>query len=400
MGPEAAQSEIEIEVPKGEQVNSTQMNQGESQSLKLRSFALSWIQMASRAPSADNLQPWATEIQCQLESVTILVSVNAATLQNPCEMDAHFSTSYIALGAFARNLQIAATKNNYRLEGIQKIEGNGVTTSFQLAFKPNEKTSNEAQSRLLPWIAKRRTDRLPWMTKILDPVHQAALASIGKNFSESQLRYLPVSQCRAAIGTISKVDVMRYIHKKFFMSLLEKFRFGKEAEQTRNGLADVNLGIPSLFSASFAMMRKFKFLWVLNFLGTQFFSAWYGCTRLLKSSSGLVTLQGVSNSPLGWFRLGYDLQQVWLELTARNISVQPVGTTLILHRAYLEEAGSIEEKEMVLSSRQIKNLRGLRNQLEKQLQVRLDRPLIVLRVGYAKAPSCEPESLRLTHFGA
>jgi hypothetical protein len=28
-------------------------------------MAFSWIQVTSKAPSADNLKPWATEIQCQ-----------------------------------------------------------------------------------------------------------------------------------------------------------------------------------------------------------------------------------------------------------------------------------------------------------------------------------------------
>jgi hypothetical protein len=375
-------------------MTSIQTRQTESEKRELGLVAISWIQIASRAPSADNLQPWATEIQCQSEKIAILVSVNAVTLQNPCEMDANFSTSYIALGSFARNLEIAATKNNYRLEGIQKIDGSGVTTSFQLVFEPNATGFSEPQGRLLSWIAKRRTDRLPWKTMVLDPAHQVALTVIGKSLSETQMRYLPVNQCQSAIRTISRVDVMRYVHKKFFLSLLDKFRFGQEAQETQNGLADVNLGIPSLFSASFAMMRRFKFLWVLNFFGSQFFSAWYGCTRLLKRSSGLITLQGASNSPLGWFKLGFDLQQVWLELTAQNISVQPVGTTLILHRAYLEEMGTLEEKDMVLSPKQVSKLRLLRKQLEEQLQVCVDRPLVVLRVGYALAPSVEPASLR------
>lgn len=358
-------------------------------------LASSWIHVASRAPSADNLQPWATDIQCQTDNVIILISVNAITLQNPSEMDSHFSTSYIALGAFARNLEIAAAKNNYRLEAIQKVDGNGVTTSFRLNFEPNAKGDLGCKSRLFAWISKRRTDRRPWQTKPLDPVHQEALRMMRKGLSETQMAYFPVEQCQSAIKIISTVDVLRYVHKKFFLSLLDKFRFGQEAQSTRNGLADVNLGIPRAFSAVFALMRRFKFLWILNFSGAQFFSAWFGCTRLLQRSAGLITLQGASNTPMNWFILGFDLQQVWLELTAQNISVQPIGTTLILHRAYLEELGSIEHKELVLSARQISKLRRLRMELERHLLVRVDRPLVVLRVGYANSPNLEPESLRL-----
>jgi hypothetical protein len=154
------------------------------------------------------------------------------------------------------------------------------------------------------------------------------------------------------------------------------------------------LGIPRLFSATFALIRRFPFLWVMNFLGSQYFSAWYGCTRLLKSSSGLITIQGGESTPEGWFNLGQDLQSIWLDLTKQGLAVQPVGTLLILYRAHLEEKHLVPSTPNDLSKRQLAQLRKLRSSIESELSLDVSKPTMVLRVGMALSKKPQAGSLR------
>jgi hypothetical protein len=170
-------------------------------------------------------------------------------------------------------------------------------------------------------------------------------------------------------------------------------RFGSEVYKTRDGLAGPTLGVPLMARASLLLMRHVRFLWRLNFLGIQYFSAWMGATRLLQKSSGTITLQARRDTPLDWFDLGFDLQNVWMTLNSQGISVQPFGTPLLIYRAHLEEKKSLMSHSNIYAEEMRKSLIQLGKNLEVSDGLNCSLPMIVLRVGYAKTAP-EMKSLR------
>jgi hypothetical protein len=347
-----------------------------------------WLDQARHAPSADNTQPWIATVAHSQGLIRVTLEVSPETLAQASEVDANFTTSYMALGALAKNLEIVALADGYALSQVQPAD-----FKFELSFK-----RTEAQvSPLRSWIFKRHTNRNAFAVNELSSQHLELLKDLQGQIRTSQIDYTPRTLGQNLIKALGQLDALRYVNKKLFFDFISKMRFGSEVFKTKDGLAGPTLGVPLVARASLWIMKSLKFMWRLNFLGIQHASAWMGATRLLNRSAGLITLQASEDTPLAWFQLGADMQQTWMALNANGISVQPFGTPLLIYRAYLEEQNSLTSHDSLFASEKRKSLLALGEDLKTHNGIDCTLPLIVLRVGYApQAPAMR--ALRRAHL--
>lgn len=340
-----------------------------------------WLELAKRAPSADNMQPWKTSFIISEAVVSIILEISDEVLAQAHELDANFSTSMIALGAYARNIEILALADGYEL--LRPVSEKN--KKFNITLIPTK----AVQTTLKPWIADRATNRLPYLKLPLNPMHAAIIGKLQQEMA-SKIIYTPKSQANKMISILGKLDVLRYTSKKLFFDFLSLLRFGSEVEKSKDGLASETLEVPLPARLMLALVRKFKFLWALNLLGAQYVSAWMGSTRLLNNSAGIITLQGTSDTAEGWFNLGFDLQTTWLNLNSIGISVQPFGTSLLMYRAHLEENSKLINLKRLFSDTKRKKLLQYSKNIETLMGLDLTQPHVVLRVGYAnRAPTTQ-----------
>jgi hypothetical protein len=330
------------------------------------------------------MQPWKATFTITDSEIKMTIQLNQATLDHASEIDANFKTSIIALGALTKNLEILAMADGFALQKITPLKN-----QFLATFVPSTSTPHP----LLKWISQRATNRLPYKAEVLSQDHQALLKNLQDELTSTRLNYIPVTEGKKMVSILTKLDLFRYVNKNLFFDFISKLRFRGEVQKTKDGLAGPTLGVPVMARASLAFMKKFKSLWFLNFLGVQYLSAFLGATLLLKKSAGTITLQGLQDTPLDWFNLGFDLQNVWLNLNAKGIAVQPFGTTLAIYRAHLEERRALNNLQPIFQGKAGKKLLLLGQDLKLAAGVDTSLPLLVIRIGYAEKSS-EVQSLR------
>lgn len=72
-----------------------------------------WFRLATLAPSGANLQPWSYSGQQIGNGFKITLRLGREYLKSPSSIDPFFFAAAISLGAFARNLEIAALLDGF-----------------------------------------------------------------------------------------------------------------------------------------------------------------------------------------------------------------------------------------------------------------------------------------------
>jgi hypothetical protein len=343
-----------------------------------------WLKLARRAPSADNMQPWKASYTMNDSEILMKIELNKSTLDHASEIDANYRTSIIALGAFAKNLEIIALADGFAVANI---------SSFKNQFDITFAKATPALNPLLNWISQRATNRLPFKSEVLSAEHSELIKNIQDEMTSTRINYIARSDSKKIVNILGKLDLFRYVNKTLFFDFISKLRFRGDIQKTKDGLAGPTLGVPVMARASLAFMKQFKFLWKLNFLGIQYISAYLGATRLLQKSAGTIVLQGSKDTSLDWFNLGFDLQKVWLTLNHQGIAVQPFGTTLAIYRAHLEECQSLNNLQPQFQDGTGRKLLKLGQELKIATGLDATLPLLILRIGYPTQTPAE-QSLR------
>lgn len=335
-----------------------------------------WANQASRAPSADNMQPW--KITYRAEEGVLVLGLGDLTQAMPAEIDPNFAASYIALGGVAQNLRLLAQRDGFAVRWIKATNPSEQSVQFEIKLVKSAVENNG----LVTWISKRNTNRLPFKAESLSGLHVEALKSLQAELPFTTLSYRTQKESHHVVRAMTFLDSLRYNNGRLFKSFVKTLRFGQETYRTRDGLAGPTLGVPLVLRLGLVLMKKLSFTWRTNILGSQQFSTYWGVTRLFKKSAGTIALQGTQDTPQGWFLLGFDLQRLWLNLNSMGIAVQPFGATLLLYRAQLEKSAQLKNLSVLFGDKKRKQLLNISENLKKNENIEASKPLLVLRVGY------------------
>jgi hypothetical protein len=344
--------------------------------------ARTWVETARHAPSGDNSQPWQVGLAARGDQLTLTLSLDDATRAAPSLFDCGFVASYLSLGAFAQNFTLLAASEGCALTELREETGRFMLTFAPVAARPE--TPDTAGIASL--IHRRTTNRLPFKKDPLSEEVRAALKRrAGENPGQLTLREF-VGEPKSRLASLFfALDLVRYRNGRLYREFLEKLRFGAEAQQSPDGLRDTTLGAPApalLFLRLLRASRNVRAVHALFFLGLERIMAFVGCLDLIRRSAAVFVLTAEQDSPLDWFRLGMGFQDLWLEVTRQGLSLQPLGTTLLVYREKRERRGG---GTPTLNNSESGVLQALGTRFQTEFGLDLAKPIIAFRVGHGPA---------------
>lgn len=302
---------------------------------------LQLVELATRAPSGHNTQPWLFRIG--EKEITILPDL---TKELPV-VDNDRRELYISLGCATENLCIAASAAGYRTEvSIEAPAEQPAAIHISL-----EKSADVLPSPLYPAIEKRQTNRSVYNGQAIPEKSLEALTVIaaepGIHF---HLWKNGTKEFTALKALILKGNDSQMNDPAFKEELQAWMRYNKKhSEATRNGLSYAVFGAPNLPAfLSKAIMGSFLNSTTQN----------KGDRKKIASSSHLVLFTTPNNTVKEWISLGRTLQRFLLTATQENIAA-----------AFLNQPCEVKE---------------LAEEIQQKLPINKEYPALLLRVGYAK----------------
>jgi len=342
--------------------------------------AQSWIQIAAYAPSGDNSQPWQVGLGMPGSRLVLTLDLDESTRTTPSLFDTNFVASLISLGAFAENFRLLAEAEGYELVDLRET-----LARFTLNFVPSNSSAKFSPREIAALIRQRVTNRFPFENEPLDPNTFAAITALtAESPNHLCIRAFCAKEKRQLADMFYSLDQVRYQNTGFYLEFLDKLRFGKEAEESRDGLRDVTLGAPRpalIFLRILRRLRRSPAARLLFFIGLQKLMAFIGCRMLVRKSAAVIVISARADTPEEWFALGRCFQRVWLELTQHRVAVQPLGTTFLVYRFIYErdrsEISSFTKHEQGL-------LLCAYKRFDEQFGIDLRLPCIAFRIGHAR----------------
>lgn len=272
-----------------------------------------FIEAASLAPSADNMQPW--EFRKQGDAIEVFCA-NPRVL--PTDVVAMFA--WVAIGAAIQNIVIAA-----RAKGlVATVDYNSPEKSFERAAVIRF-SKGKANTYLGKYIALRTTNRCPFDAV---PLEESFLFDLKKH-AEGLDANIHWTTNPADFERMASMDArssyIRLSHKPLHDELFDILRFTKkDIETTRFGLTFESLEVPK-FAVAFARQLKY---WSVNRVVSRL-----GFDRLvarqlsvkLKKSGALCLITARRCDPVAYMEAGRTMEQFWLAATSEGLSVQPYG---------------------------------------------------------------------------
>lgn len=275
------------------------------------------------APSGDNSQPWRFEVSGG-NKINIY---NIPDKDNPI-LNVRNRGSYVAHGAAAENMVIAASKMSFEAEvKVFPEAGNEhLTASLVLSQRAPK---GEA---LFDAIEKRVTNRKPYQKEPLSETEKAHILSAVKGVASAELKLIEgredIKAVSKALSVTEKVALeTKELHKLFFEGMLWDKEANKRGE---SGLYVKTLEAPPPALLLFHLIKKWP---VMNFFNRIGFSkmAAKGNSGIYASSAAHAAVI-VEDKDENFFHAGRVMQRVWLTATKLGLAVQPVTGVLFLHQ--------------------------------------------------------------------
>ena len=338
------------------------------------------VSMASMAPSGGNSQPW----RFSLEDGSILGFL-ASDRRSPI-LDFHFGASYLAIGAAAENILLAAPELGLTpvLEILQAPTPSHPL--FKIRFHQATSVGNDRE--LFSQIPLRCTNRRLGSRKMMQVEHIAVLTEEANRAKAA----LEIITDPALLDEIAQIighgDRIRLLSESMHREMMSELRWTpQEAAATRDGidvstleLSDAGIEVLKLLSRWPTMQRLRH---VAGGKGLE------GPSRdAISSASAFALLRVRSNGWSSRFEGGRALQRVWLRATSLGLSIQPMSVLVYLFDR-IEDGDTKDFDNVTLAG-----LRGLRERYRRLFPIQpKSEDLLLFRIGHLDPPSAR--SIRL-----
>lgn len=329
------------------------------------------LEIAVRAPSGDNSQPWSFHLSDNTLSVFALIEKDNAYLNV-----AGIGT-YMAVGALIKNITIAA--QTYGLIPSVRLfpETNNKTLVAEIVFNIGEAIENP----LFSMIEKRSTNRKPYT---LGSINQSYVSQV-KEFASregitvtflSDREKMKVSARAASVMEETAFQVTE-LHKIFFNDIVWT---QKEERQKKTGLYLKTLEVPTPVLLLFKLWRNPNIAKFFAKIGLPTKVAEQNAAIYAKAGAlGLISFP--DDSPLTSIKAGMVFQELWLLATKEEMYLQPICGTLFLNYKLQRDGLTI------LNQKQIVHIKDAAKNIKHSFGDPDGIPLMLFRIGYGKPPS-------------
>lgn len=331
--------------------------------------ARSLIEAGILAPSGDNVQPWAFDVDSAAGRVTIRVDPD----RDRSPMNAGQRMSRIAVGAAAENVLRTAAFNHLSAI-IENVSPEGVSLRIEGA-DDGALTIDEPLRRRC--TNRRRYDERPVPRDSLDALQHATADLNG-------VRTLWVTDRKSIqqiAAIVRRADAVLFSHPAMRRAFFENVRFDvPDHEPVAEGLPLTALEITGPARTAFRLLPRLpdwaaSVLQVGASIGRQ-------TEKLVTSASGLCVGIAADETPERDFTVGRAMQRAWLALTEQRLAVQPMMSLAVLLNAALNGTDDIKQS---LPTEQV---RKLADEFREIIHAGADgRLAFLLRFGFADEPT-------------
>jgi nitroreductase len=336
------------------------------------------LELAVRAPSGENCQPWRFEIHS-----------NQIDVHNIPERDTSLYNwgqrpSYAAHGALLENIQIASPAFGYT----------PYISLFPEPTKPNyiaHITFQESPIKIHPlysYITERTTNRKPYKNLALTDEQRQRFSQTPEGINPGKLIFLENEDdkhavAKAVAGNERILFENSYMHKFFYDHITWT---EQEDRDKKIGFYIKTFELPPPAEKMFKLAKNPGFVRNANRIGFSKIIAKQNA-KIYASCSAIGAIVMPSNAPEDFLLAGRLMQRVWLTATQLGLSLQPLTGILFLMQ------GILENRIDQLTKQQQSFIKIQYNQLKHVFRVEQETITMIFRIGDGGKPTAR--SLRL-----
>ncbi len=330
------------------------------------------VNAAVLAPSGDNCQPWHFIWDGEKIGIKFL------PIQAEAFLDTQNVASWMALGATLTNMHIAAQEIGFKLELELFPTHTGENMVALLRLQPIQSLNHPLYS----FLKHRCTNRRPYLSSPLPPKVRSELIHTANTIPGVSLDLI---EDKSAVAHIAKstalFDRQFFRNKQIHDCLYRRIRWTpEESNKTRDGLPLGSLELNSFDSWGLRWAGPWARAQLITKLGFSGHGARRAESVYRRSAAmGLLTIDGIEAEDfvLG----GMVFQRLWLTVTQRGLSLQPVTGMMYLDLKYRFDRAALSKQEIV----QIEKTR-------REIQLTFPNfvaktPVMMFRLGTAEAPT-------------
>lgn len=290
------------------------------------------METARWAASGGNAQPWVVAAQDAGDTISVELTIEPEYRDNPSAMDIDGLAAALGLGCLAKNLELVAANDGFRLIS-QHCTVHDLVWSGQvnLEFK---KDASARRTYSNADIVARVTNRYPFKRERL-PVQflEGFRKIIGRN---SKLRFVEiesgtVQSKKKLIPLLAKIERVRCRNNVLLGSLLKEISFSKADGPT--GIPSTQLGLPASDQAMLRFFKKVPAARALFKIGFDAFPIHRAVNDVCNDSDRVFfvesDLKSTGEDFETAFEFGRAFQELWLEANSHGVAFQPIGLPLI-----------------------------------------------------------------------
>lgn len=325
------------------------------------------LDLLKLTPSGGNQQAWNIQIKSQPPFHTLEVSIKEMSYFE--YTDAFSFGRLISLGMLQYSVDYLAEEVGFKVIS-SKISKTSPSTLPKVIIELQELiTERTSYSHKIQTFKNRFTNRSLYLNKKIDD-------DILKNILrvKSKTFILSTEEKLLAIELQKKLSLIRFQNKFLFKEMLSEISI----HDSETGIPLKNLGLNKLmqmtikFSKLFPVSLPFDFFY--NYPIAQ------SIVAPMQHSSEICVLTEESENIEAWITLGYRFMQTWLDLTAVNVHLQPIGNTLILSNYFHNSS------LFAFSDKHQRRLHDLEYFKASHHLLDLKKPNIFFRIGYSDIP--------------
>ncbi len=325
-----------------------------------------WFELAALAPSGANLQPWSYSSQAIENGCQIRLQIDPKYLLEPSSLDPYFVAVNISIGAFAKNLEIAAANDGFQLSKL-KTNGNTPETWFwELHFTLSEnKPANfvELESAIKTRVSNRNLYRQ-------DPLNDHDWETTNlvlKKYSDFKLVRIHDNK-KDLIKILSQLEKIRCQDTQLCAEMFKEFSTEKELKKNPTGLPFKTISSSPLERGIIFLLKKWPALQSIFKYGADYFFINSSVRKPIIHSGDVLILQGSKKDSLSGFEMGQLLEELWLQWTVLDLSAQLLALPLLIHG----------QSRLPQLQNRLNSIQELAN---KTYAIDLSLPTLVIRIG-------------------
>jgi nitroreductase len=328
---------------------------------------LALVAAASRAPSADNLQPWA--FRRHEDGIEVTVDAGRSFASDAMDM-----FSYVGVGAAVENIVVAAS-------------GRGLAASVECA-EPRRTggpvvvrlTTGGIDDPLAGWVEARTTNRRAYEAAPLDAGSIGRLTRSVRGLNAG-VHWVTDPDALERLAVLeANTTCMRLEDRPLCDEVFRVLRLTQvEVERTRYGLDIESLELPSALTCAARLLGHGQTVRALARLGIGRILA-RGLASRVREAGAVCLVTARRQSPEGYVEAGRAMERLWLTATAEGLSAHPFG-------ALPQYLTKVDVEPETLTSRHLAALRRHRGPFRALFPgARDEYPTIVLRIGRSLGP--------------